>query len=167
MGLNMIDGNLISKALRTSIGIEEVRLCHNMSEYAREHNYPCVTANQFGINKSLAIVNNKAYANPVAGYITEKQEILHIDCPSYPNKKVRLHIVPLKIGAVEVIGDTPIEIIPENENLVYWNFVVSMLNNELEIVDKDYLTYHRKEKKRGPNDRCERCGCKYKKCKCK
>jgi len=169
-----------------SIDESEFEACKTFGDqlvtFSKERKYLCLAANQMGSDKKMCVVLDHLFFNPVvtvknAPQTAEGMSIevpiqtipTALEIPSFPKKKM---LVPLAdkvhVSAYSVEDADRMEEDFDGNLAVIWQAVTYMLGGvkESDVVDPDYLTIKNEAPKKKPNDKCQKCGKKNKKCAC-
>jgi peptide deformylase len=152
-----------------------------MLEYMEANNLVCLAANQVGYDKQMCAIKGKdgpdVFFNPEIerlkindGMVSvdQNEKEVPIDLPSFPKKRVLVKIVDkIKVKAFSAKDEDNVSFELDGDWSLIWqviNFVLNGVPSE-SVVERDYKTIKGSTKKR-PNDKCEKCGRKNKKCLC-
>jgi len=166
---------------------EMLNLGQQMIDFAQARkSCMCLTANQVGINKRLAIVMddekprgydifiNIELSDALTTYsstsisVTEANDVI-ITSFSFPRHRVKLKAKPkVHVSAFSLLDNDRLELDVDGALAIGWQAMAMYLEgfNKDNLVSADYQTFRKQEKKIGRNERCPRCGQKMKRCTC-
>jgi peptide deformylase len=160
---------------------EATDIASKMKQYAKDNKLYCLSANQVGYNRQLCIVRDDdgffSYINPEFEEIQIEDSVVQISREtveyeasiiSLPRKKIVIPVQDtIRINAFCLEQDERVSFTIDGELAMIWQTILYIMNgvNEEDVVACDHMTIKNIGKKR-PNDKCNGCGKKNKKCLC-